>query len=100
MAGYVVLFALCPIVSTLLNLKVLEGLFYDFYKIIETLTDPKDSFTPAFHVVVPSLPGYAWSTLPRKKSFEIDDIARIYNKLMVQTLGYNQYVAQGGDWVR
>lgn len=75
------------------------GLFHDFHKIVGPLTDPKDSSKPAFHVVIPSLPGYAWSTLPRKSNFQIDDIGRIYNKLMVEVLGYQQYVAQGGDWV-
>ncbi|KAF8315331.1 alpha/beta-hydrolase [Clavulina sp. PMI_390] len=73
-------------------------LFFDFHKIIKTLANPDDPTQSAFHVVAPSLPGYAWSTLPRKKVFGLDDLARVFNKLMVEVLGYKEYVAQGGDW--
>lgn len=63
------------------------------------LANPDDPAQPAFHVVAPSLPGYAWSTLPRRKDFSLDDTARIFNTLMTETLGYKEYVGQGGDWV-
>lgn len=82
------------------DLHSASGLFYDFHKIIKVLANPDDPAQPAFHVVAPSLPGYAWSTLPRKKDFSLDDTARIFNTLMTQTLGYKEYVGQGGDWVR
>lgn len=86
------------VAESLIRISII-GLFFDFNKIIGTLTDPEDSSIPAFHVVVPSLPGFAWSTLPRKKAFSVEDIARIYNNLMTEVLGYETYMAQGGDWV-
>ncbi|KAF8315330.1 alpha/beta-hydrolase, partial [Clavulina sp. PMI_390] len=82
----------------LLILHGWPGLFFDFHKIIKALTNPEDSTQPAFHVVAPSLPGYAWSSLPRKRIFGLDDLARVFNKLMKDVLGYEKYVAQGGDW--
>ncbi|KAL5521066.1 hypothetical protein ACEPAG_8988 [Sanghuangporus baumii] len=74
------------------------GTFFDFHKVIEPLTDPKDPETPAFHVVVPSLPGYILSTLPRRETWSLADTARVFNELMTSVLGYQKYVAQGGDW--
>src|SRR5271170_2679423 len=44
-----------------------------------------------------SLPGYAWTTNPSKKGFNLGKIAELFNKLML-ALGYDKYVAQGGDW--
>jgi pimeloyl-ACP methyl ester carboxylesterase len=44
-----------------------------------------------------SLPGYAWTTNPSKKGFNLGKIAELFNKLML-ALGYEKYVAQGGDW--
>lgn len=76
-----------------------SGSFHDFHKVIKTLAYPTDATQPAFHVVSPSLPGYAWSTLPRRADFSIEDTARIFNKLMTEVLGYDKYLAQGGDWV-
>ncbi|KAL5521015.1 hypothetical protein ACEPAG_8937 [Sanghuangporus baumii] len=74
------------------------GTFFDFHKVIESLTDPKDPETPAFHVVVPSLPGYILSTLPRRETWNLADTARVFNELMTSVLGYEKYMAQGGDW--
>ncbi|KAL5483596.1 hypothetical protein ACEPAI_8828 [Sanghuangporus weigelae] len=74
------------------------GTFFDFHRIIETLTNPEKPDLPAFHVVVPSLPGYFLSTLPRRSNMSIDHIAAILNELMTTVLGYKNYVGQGGDW--
>ncbi|KAL5505055.1 hypothetical protein ACEPAH_7718 [Sanghuangporus vaninii] len=74
------------------------GTFFDFHKVVEPLTDPKDPETPAFHVVVPSLPGYILSTLPRRETWSLTDTAKVFNELMTSVLGYQKYVAQGGDW--
>ncbi|KAF8872229.1 Alpha/Beta hydrolase protein [Infundibulicybe gibba] len=52
---------------------------------------------PSFHVVVPSLPGYGFSTAPTKKGFSLSQYAETCHKLML-ALGYNEYVTQGGDW--
>ncbi|KAL5498683.1 hypothetical protein ACEPAH_2038 [Sanghuangporus vaninii] len=74
------------------------GTFFDFHKIIEPLTNPPSSSVPAFHVIVPSLPGYFLSTLPRRDGWGLVDTAKLFNGLMTSVLGYRQYVGQGGDW--
>src|SRR5690242_3115004 len=69
-------------------------------KIIEPLTNPTAfgaSATDAFHVVIPSLPGYGFSGKPTGPGWHPVSIARAWATLM-QRLGYTQYVAQGGDW--
>ena len=53
-----------------------------------------------FHVVIPSLPGYFLSTLPRREGWSLKSNARLFNDLMTKALGYKTYVGQGGDWVR
>jgi pimeloyl-ACP methyl ester carboxylesterase len=69
-------------------------------KIIEPLTDPTahgGTATDAFHVVVPSLPGYGFSGKPTAPGWNPPRIAKAWATLM-QRLGYTKYVAQGGDW--
>lgn len=61
----------------------------------------KDKYTPEtlpYHVIVPSLPGYAFSSGPRlDKDFGVEDAARILDRLM-SMLGFGDgYIAQGGD---
>ena len=66
---------------------------------IGPLTDPtKYGGTPedAFHLVLPSLPGYGFSGEPTELGWETGRIARAWAELM-QRLGYTRYVAQGGD---
>ena len=69
-------------------------------KIIEPLTNPTahgGSASDAFHVVVPSMPGYGYSGKPTSTGWNPDRIARAWAVLM-NRLGYTRYVAQGGDW--
>ncbi|WP_232476291.1 epoxide hydrolase family protein [Flavisphingomonas formosensis] len=69
-------------------------------KIIKPLTDPTafaGTATDAFHVVVPSLPGYGFSPPPAELGWDPQRIARAWATLMGR-LGYSRYVAQGGDW--
>jgi hypothetical protein len=69
-------------------------------KVIAPLTDPTahgGSAADAFHVVVPSLPGYGFSGKPTAPGWNPVTIARAWATLM-QRLGYTRYVAQGGDW--
>ncbi|KAJ8076630.1 hypothetical protein AAF712_000269 [Marasmius tenuissimus] len=61
------------------------------------LTDPADPKAQAFHIVAPSLPGFALSSAPKKPGFAVPNIARVYHKLML-ALGYHHYLGQGGDW--
>ncbi len=69
-------------------------------KIIDPLVDPTahgGSAADAFHVVVPSMPGYGFSGKPTGTGWGPERMARAWAVLM-QRLGYDRYVAQGGDW--
>src|SRR5712672_151028 len=69
-------------------------------KIIDPLTDPTAhgaSASDAFHLVIPSLPGYGFSGKPTAPGWHPGRIAKAWAALM-QRLGYTTYVAQGGDW--
>lgn len=69
-------------------------------KIVDPLTDPTahgGTASDAFHLVIPSMPGYGFSGKPRDKGWNPDRIARAWAELMGR-LGYARYVAQGGDW--
>jgi pimeloyl-ACP methyl ester carboxylesterase len=72
----------------------------DFLDVIEPLTDPTahgGDARDAFHVVIPSLPGFAFSDKPSERGWNSQRIAAAWAVLM-QRLGYTRYVAQGGDW--
>jgi pimeloyl-ACP methyl ester carboxylesterase len=69
-------------------------------KIIGPLTDPTAhgaTAADAFDIVIPSLPGYGFSGKPTVNGWDPQRIARAWAVLMSR-LGYNRYVAQGGDW--
>jgi pimeloyl-ACP methyl ester carboxylesterase len=69
-------------------------------KIVDPLTNPTAygaSESDAFHLVIPSMPGYGFSGKPTTTGWGPDRIARAWIELM-KRLGYTQYVAQGGDW--
>ena len=69
-------------------------------KIIDPLTDPTahgGTAADAFHLVIPSLPGYGFSGKPREPGWIPSRIAKAWAVLM-QRLGYTKYIAQGGDW--
>ena len=69
-------------------------------KIIDPLTNPTAhgaSASDAFHLVIPSMPGYGFSGKPAETGWGPERIARAYAELM-KRLGYDRYVATGGDW--
>ena len=69
-------------------------------KIIEPLTNPTahgGSASDAFHLVIPSMPGYGFSGKPTTTGWDPAHIARAWVVLM-KRLGYTKFVAQGGDW--
>ena len=69
-------------------------------KIIDPLTNPTAhgaSASDAFHVVIPSIPGYGFSGKPTTTGWGPERIARAWAELM-KRLGYTEFVAQGGDW--
>lgn len=72
------------------------GSFLEFLDIIGPLTDPEDP-ADAFHVVVPSLPGFGLSGVPRTTGWDTTRIAGAWVELM-RHLGYERFCAQGGDW--
>ena len=76
------------------------GSIIEQMKIIEPLTNPTahgGTAADAFHLVIPSLPGYGFSGKPTKPGWNPVTIAKAWATLM-QRLGYTKYVAQGGDW--
>jgi pimeloyl-ACP methyl ester carboxylesterase len=76
------------------------GSIIEQLKIIGPLTDPTThggSASDAFHVVIPSLPGYGFSGKPETTGWGPERVASAWITLM-RRLGYKQFVAQGGDW--
>ena len=76
------------------------GSVIEFHKVIGPLTDPVaygGSAADAFHLVMPSLPGFGFSDKPSAPGWGTGRIARAWAALMTR-LGYDRYVAQGGDW--
>src|SRR5262245_18505044 len=76
------------------------GLIIEQLKIIEPLTNPTAygaSASDAFHLVIPSMPGYGFSGKPTSTGWGPERMGRAWAELM-KRLGYTRYVAQGGDW--
>ena len=73
------------------------GTFWEFSSVWGPLSHPTDPKGPAFHVVVPSLPGFCFSDWPPRAGWTLQDTARLFDKLM-KKLGYSKYMMQGGDW--
>ena len=76
------------------------GSVIEFLDVIAPLTDPRahgGAAGDAFHVVLPSLPGYGLSGKPTATGWNVDRIARAWLVLM-RRLGYDRFLAQGGDW--
>jgi pimeloyl-ACP methyl ester carboxylesterase len=76
------------------------GSIIEQIKLVEPLTNPTahgGTAADAFHVVIPSIPGYGFSGRPATTGWDSPHIARAWDVLM-KRLGYTSYVAQGGDW--
>lgn len=73
------------------------GSVIEFMGVIEDLTNPADPEAPAFHLVIPSLPGYGFSGKPTVTGWGVEKIGRAWGELMSR-LGYDKWFAQGGDW--
>jgi pimeloyl-ACP methyl ester carboxylesterase len=76
------------------------GSIIEQMKIIDPLTNPTahgGNASDAFHLVIPSLPGYGYSGKPTTAGWDVAHIARAWVVLM-KRLGYSKFVAQGGDW--
>ncbi|MFF8092971.1 epoxide hydrolase family protein [Streptomyces sp. NPDC016675] len=73
------------------------GSVAEFTEVVDELADPADAAAPAFHVVVPSLPGFGYSDKPATTGWGIEKIAAAWVELMGR-LGYRRFAAHGGDW--
>ncbi|MGR8948932.1 MAG: epoxide hydrolase family protein [Gammaproteobacteria bacterium] len=76
------------------------GSIVEFLNVIKPLTDPTaygGDAQDAFHLVLPTMPGYGFSAKPTEPGWTIERIGQAWTKLMVR-LGYQQFFAQGGDW--
>jgi len=76
------------------------GSIIEQLKIVDPLTNPTahgGSASEAFHLVIPSMPGYGFSGKPTTTGWGPERIARAWATLM-ERLGYQRYAAQGGDW--
>lgn len=71
------------------------GSYVEVSKMLSSLSG--DANGVKFHVVAPSLPNFGWSAGIKKKGFGLGQYAQACHRLM-QLLGYNKYVTQGGDW--
>lgn len=75
--------------------------FWDLHKVIRPLADPAahgGGARDAFDVIVPSLPGYGFSTPLTTTGINYWNTADLWVKLMRDVLGYDKFAAQGGDW--
>ncbi|REJ83256.1 MAG: epoxide hydrolase [Acidobacteria bacterium] len=76
------------------------GSVVEFLQVIPKLTCPTEhdgTCEDAFHLVVPSLPGFGFSGKPADTGWTVERTARAWSRLMAE-LGYERYFAQGGDW--
>jgi pimeloyl-ACP methyl ester carboxylesterase len=76
------------------------GSIVEFLNVIGPLSDPRahgGDLADAFHLVIPSIPGYGFSGPTRQAGWTTDRIAKAWAQLMAR-LGYARYGAQGGDW--
>jgi epoxide hydrolase len=76
------------------------GSIIEFHKVIGPLVDPVThggDRRDAFHLILPSLPGYGFSDKPSEPGWDVRRTAKAWLILM-ERLGYDRFVAQGGDW--
>lgn len=73
------------------------GSIAEYVDVIDELAEPTGPEAPAFHCVVPSLPGFGFSDKPGSTGWSTDRIAEAWVTLMGR-LGYDRFAAFGGDW--
>ena len=76
------------------------GSIVEFLKVIGPLSDPTahgGDAADAFHLVIPTIPGYGFSGKPTSTGWGVQRVAHAWAELMAR-LGYASYFAQGGDW--
>lgn len=89
-----------PTARPLLMTHGWPGSVLEFIELIGPLTNPTKyggKAEDAYHLVLPSIPGYGFSSKPTKVGWNTEKIAGVWDHLMVN-IGYQRYFAQGGDW--
>lgn len=71
------------------------GSFYELLKIVPLLTQDTDL---CFDVIIPSIPGFGFSTRPQEPGWTLEKTAHLWHKLMTAVLGYSRYAASGTDF--
>ncbi|KAL9122766.1 MAG: hypothetical protein Q9187_000683 [Circinaria calcarea] len=84
-------------VDNAIPLLFIHGWPGSFLEVSKLLSSLASADGPAFHIVAPSLPNFGFSEGVKKRGFALAQYAEVCHKLM-QTLGYKEYVTQGGDW--
>jgi epoxide hydrolase len=77
------------------------GSMFEFFRLVEPLTDPAAAGgepVDAFDVVIPALPGFGFGGKPAESGWSVARIAKAMDTLMHDELGYDRYGVQGGDW--
>lgn len=75
--------------------------FWETHKVIEPLADPQafgGDASDAFDVIVPSLPGFGFSSPVSESGLNASRVTTLLHRLMTEVLGYTKYAASGGDW--
>lgn len=86
-----------PDATPLLMTHGWPGSIVEFIHLVEELAEPERPDAPAFHVVIPSLPGFGYSDKPGEIGWGTEKTAAAWVELMAR-LGYPRFLAHGGDW--
>lgn len=81
----------------LLMLHGWPGSVMEFYKILPLLTNPRPEYDFVFEIIVPSLPGFGFSSPAVRPGLGAAEMAVVFKNLM-ERLGFEQFYTQGGDW--
>ncbi|TGJ85206.1 hypothetical protein E0Z10_g3538 [Xylaria hypoxylon] len=74
------------------------GSFLEMTPLIDLLAPKGKTTNTTFDLVIPSVPGFGFSSSPPTKDWTTQDSGRVFNKLMTQALGYKRYAVHGTDW--
>ena len=85
-----------PKATPLMLIHGWPGSFADFMNVIDPLTNPQNKEATSFHLVIPSIPGFGFSTPVKEKGWNMFRIAAAFSSLMEQ-LGYEKFAVHGGD---
>lgn len=73
------------------------GSYIEFLPMLQNLSTKYNPTTLPFHIIVPSLPGYTFSSIPNNRNFTMLDAAQLHRAFITRTLGFPRYISHGGD---